>query len=63
MDKDALAMPSTTDRPAANASQTDTPEALEWLDEQADEADAQAKSVRVLEWIVRSVCDPQSLVH
>lgn len=56
-------MPTPIDHPAANTSQTDTPEALEWLEEQVDDAAAQAKSVRVLDWIVQSVCDPQSLVH
>ncbi|HPU52876.1 MAG TPA: hypothetical protein PK359_15040 [Burkholderiaceae bacterium] len=33
------------------------------LAEQADELTAQAKAIRVLDWTVRSVCDPHSLVH
>ncbi len=33
------------------------------LMEQADELTAQAKAIRVLDWTVRSVCDPHSLVH
>ena len=33
------------------------------LIEQAEELTAQAKAIRVLDWTVRSVCDPHSLVH
>lgn len=33
------------------------------LESQAEELTAQAKSVRVLDWTVRSLCDPKSLVH
>ena len=32
------------------------------LEEQARELTAQTKSVRVLDWTVRSLCDPQSLL-
>ena len=32
------------------------------LEEQARELTAQTKSMRVLEWTVRSLCDPQSLL-
>jgi hypothetical protein len=56
-------MPSPTDHPALTTSQDVTPEAYDWLQQQADDATAQAKSVRVLNWIVQSVCDPQSLVN
>ena len=33
------------------------------LVEQADELTAQAKAIRVLDWTVRSLCDPRSLLH
>ena len=33
------------------------------LIEQVEELTAQAKAIRVLDWTVRSVCDPHSLVH
>ncbi len=32
------------------------------LEEQARELTAQTKSVRVFDWTVRSLCDPQSLL-
>jgi hypothetical protein len=36
---------------------------FERLAEEAEELTAQAKSKRVFDWTVQSVCDPSSLVH
>jgi hypothetical protein len=38
-------------------------ERFEHLEAQAEELSAQAKSRRVFDWTVQSVCDPASLVH
>ena len=41
----------------------DLAERSDLLIEQAEELTAQAKAIRVLDWTVRSVCDPRSLLH
>jgi hypothetical protein len=41
----------------------DLTERSDLLVEQAEELTAQAKAIRVLDWTVRSVCDPRSLLH